>query len=325
MQWLDEKIRELEQFRPPLTKRPDFAAFWQKTREQTNRVPLHPDRQLVEHPISNITVFDISYCGFDDTPIHGWFILPNDRSNRANEAGQLPCLIHYHGFTGNRGYPADFAAWTSMGVAVLSIDCRDQSGMTGNRQPTDSGASQSVVCRGILDPQTYYFRAVYMDCVKAIDFACAQPEIDPKRIIIEGGSQGGALGMAVCSLDDRPWLAMVDVPSNSLFEERVIQAHGSFAAVTDYLKGHPEQISQALTTLSYFDTLNMADQIRCPVLASVGLNDQTCPARCYYASYNRITSDKQIRVYPFNGHEGGHSVHFEEKLRYLAEALKTKA
>ena len=81
MQWLDEKIRELEQFRPPLTKRPDFAAFWQKTREQTNRVPLHPDRQLVEHPISNITVFDISYCGFDDTPIHGWFILQIGRAS----------------------------------------------------------------------------------------------------------------------------------------------------------------------------------------------------------------------------------------------------
>lgn len=325
MQWLDEKIRELEQFRPPLTRRPDFDAFWQRTREQANRVALRPERQQVDYPISSMKVFDISYCGFDDTPIHGWLIIPDNGPDHTNDLGQYPCLIHYHGFTGSRGRPLDFAAWTGMGVAVLSIDCRDQGGSTGNRQPTVSGSTQSVVCRGILDPETYYFRSVYMDCIKAIDFACVQPEVDPRRIIIEGGSQGGALGMAVCSLDDRPWLAMVDVPSNSLLDERVIHAHGSFSAVTDYLKGHPEETSQALTTLSYFDTMNMAGQIRCPVLASVGLNDQTCPARCYYASYNRINSPKQIRVYPFNGHEGGHNIHFEEKLRFLAAALEDEA
>lgn len=330
MQWLEQQIHELEQFCPPLTRQPDFDDFWRKTLEHTHRVPLRPLRQLVDYPNRNITVYDIDYCGFDDTPIHGWLILPMPAASAVQDLAEpagpsrtpVPCLIHYHGFGGSRGYPADFMAWVALGVAVLSIDCRDQSGMTGNHQATNSGASQSVVCRGILDPQSYYFRSVYMDCVKAIDFACAQTEINPQRIIIEGGSQGGALGMAVCSLDTRPWLAMVDVPSNSLLEERVIRAHGSFAAVTDYLKDHPGHTEQALVTLSYFDTMNMAEHIKCPLLASVGLNDQTCPARCYYASYNRITSTKQIRIYPFNGHEGGHGIQHEEKIRFLAEALQ---
>ncbi len=57
----------------------------------------------------------------------------------------------------------------------------------------------NVVTKGILNKEEYYFRAIYMDCLKAIDFAYEQKNIDKDRIIIEGGSQGGAHGMAVCS------------------------------------------------------------------------------------------------------------------------------
>ena len=51
-----------------------------------------------------------------------------------------------------------------------------------------------------------------MDCVKALDFAEGCLEVDPERLVIEGGSQGGALGMAVCALDARPRLGILNVP-----------------------------------------------------------------------------------------------------------------
>ena len=41
----------------------------------------------------------ISYNGFDETRIHGWLILPVFLKQE-----RYPCLIHYHGFTGDRGY-----------------------------------------------------------------------------------------------------------------------------------------------------------------------------------------------------------------------------
>ncbi len=316
MSYLDEKTAELAAYLPPLTREADFDLFWESTRAQADAVPLEARRTPYPYPIPSVAVSDIQYGGFDGTPIHGWMIVPTWR-----QAGRLPCLIHYHGFTGNRGLPCDFTAWTSLGVAVLSVDCRQQTGDTGTRAALSGGCTQSVVCQGILDPYEYYFRAVYMDCVRAIDFAAAQPDIDPDRIVLEGGSQGGALGMAVSALDERPWLAMVDVPSNSLLHERVINAHGSFSAVTDYLKIHAHLTDQVFRTLSYFDTMNLADRIRCPLLASVALNDTTCPAKFYFASYNRITSPKEIVIYPFNGHEGGRNVQLQRKLSFLADHL----
>jgi len=102
-------------------------------------------------------------------------------------------------------------------------------------------------------------------------------------------------------------------------------AHGSFSAVTDYLKVFPQRVEKVFETLSYFDTMNMADRIQCPVFASVALKDNTCPAQMYFASYNRIKASRDIRIYPFNGHEGGGRVHNELKLKFLREHMKGEA
>ena len=130
---------------PPLTRRPDFSEFWRLTLEKTRQVPLQPYRQVVDYPNRSVTVYDIHYCGFDETPIHGWLILPFSQAAGPGGPGgpgaaglpdPVPCLIHYHGFTGNRGQPSDFMHWVGLGLAVLSVDCREQSGATGNRAAT---------------------------------------------------------------------------------------------------------------------------------------------------------------------------------------------
>jgi cephalosporin-C deacetylase len=307
---------ELANVMPPLTRRPDHDEFWRRTLDETHRVPLEPTRVLRDYPSPFVKVHDITYRGFDRTPIHGLYLVPAFLPQTA-----LPCIVSYHGFGGNCGHPSSFMSWVMMGVAVLSVDCRDQSGRTGNRAFYTNGA-MNVVSKGVLDKEEYYYRAVYMDCVKAVDFAAAQPEVDAKRIIIEGGSQGGGLGTAVCALDERPALAMLDVPSHSNIVKRIQGAHGMFSAVTDYLRSRPDHMDKVYETMSYFDTMNMAERIRCRLLASVGLKDTTCPPECYFATYNRITSPKAVRIYPFAGHEGGGTFHHELKLRFLREFLR---
>jgi cephalosporin-C deacetylase len=316
--YIDRVSKELFEYLPPLTKKEDFDEFWKATISIAKSVPMNIEMELYDYPSPYVEVYSISYNGFDDTRIHGWYMIPRIEKDKDKK---YPCLIHYHGFSWNRGKPADFMQWILMGVAVISIDCRDQSGLTGNSAKYSNGYTTNLNCKGILNKEEYYYRAVYMDCMKAIDFACEQKEVESTKIIIEGGSQGGALGMAVCALDERPYLAMVDVPSNSNIEKRVENAFGSFASVTEYLKLYPDKVDEALDTLSYFDTMNMADKIKCKVLASVGLKDTTCPAKMYFATYNRITSNKQIEIYPFNGHEGGREFHNEIKLRFLKDNL----
>ncbi len=317
MSFAESILDELYEYKPPLTRREDFDEFWEGTIAKSQEVPLEPELKPYDYPSPFVEVYDITYNGFDYTKIHGWYIIP-----KFVEKKSLPCIVHYHGYGGNRGRPADFMPWIMLGMAVISIDCRDQNGDTGTRAIYSSGSTQSVVCKGILDKNEYYFRSVYMDCIRAIDFAYTREEIDKERIIVEGGSQGGALAMAVAALDnDRVFASLADVPSNSNIEKRIEGSHGSFSSVTQYLKTHPDKIEKVYETLSYFDTMNMADRIKCPVLASVGLQDNVCPAKLYFATYNRIQSQKDIKIYPFNGHEGGGAIQNEVKLRYVQELM----
>jgi cephalosporin-C deacetylase len=316
MNSVDAIIKDLHRYKPALTKKKDFDAFWRKTIAITKKNPLNPTKEVYDYPSDIVKAWSITYNGFDDTLIHGWYILP-----AFVKPNKIPCLIHYHGYTDNRGSVSDFMQWIAMGVAVISVDCREQSGLTGNTARYSTGSTQSVTAKGLLDKDEYYYRAAYMDCLKAIDFACGRKEVDQSRIIIEGGSQGGGIGMAVCALDPRPWLAMLDVPSYSNLEKKIEGLHGSHSSIADFLKVYPDKVRQVYDTLSYFDTMNMADKIKCKLLASVGLKDTTCPAKLYFASYNRIKSPKEIRLYPFNGHEGGGRFHNEVKLRFLWENL----
>lgn len=314
--YLEQKLQELSQYLPPLTKQEDFDDFWQRTIAKANAVPLNALAEEVPYTSPYVSVYSITYQGMDDTPIYGWYITPKFLQGK-----KVPCVIRYHGLGGNRAQPNNHLLWPMHGMAVLAVECRDQSGLTRDFARYTSGLSGNVTLRGILDKEEYYFTNVYMDCLKALDFACTRPEVDPSKLILDGGSQGGALVSAISALDDRPFLAMADVPSNSDIAQRVVGKTGSFGSVQDYLCKHPQHTDRVLETLSYFDTMNMADKITCPTLASVGLKDTTCPAQQYFATYNRIHGEKQIALYPFNGHEGGGNLHTEAKLRFVMEHL----
>ena len=316
MGYLQDRIAELEAYLPPLTRRADFDEFWARTLKQARSVPLDGVLRKVDYPARAVAVYDVEYNGFDATRIHGWLVVPAFMGKE-----KYPLMVQYHGFTGSRGVPSDHMAFAMLGCAVLAVDCREQGGVTGNSAVyTGSGMVSNLNSKGILDKDEYYYRAVYMDCVKALDLAAGLSFIDEDRMFVRGTSQGGALGMAVSALDDRVKLALVNVPSNSNIEYRVEHRHGSFSSVNDYLRRFPENLDKAYDTLSYFDTMNMADRIRARVFASVALADPVCPAKCYYATYNRITSDKRICVYPFNEHDGARDTHVEKEIAFVRES-----
>lgn len=47
--------------------------------------------------------------------------------------------------------------------------------------------------------------------------------------------------------------------------------------------------------------------------------DTICPPSTVYAAYNHYTGPKDLKVYPYNGHEGGAEFQTLERLRFLAQ------
>jgi cephalosporin-C deacetylase len=75
-------------------------------------------------------------------------------------------------------------------------------------------------------------------------------------------------------------------------------------------------------SLSYFDGVNLAARARGRALFSVGLMDPICPPSTVFAAYNHYGGPKEIRVYPYNQHEGGGSFQTVEKLNFLKDLWK---
>lgn len=306
--------QEFLSYLPALTKQPDFDSFWthvKNDRHLTSDCGTKP----MDIPLRSIDAKHIWFTSYDGTILSGWLSVPTTFS------APYPCIIRFHGYGGHKGYPHEFLPWNDLGYAVLSMDIRGQNGSSGDGVGYRTGSSMSPMCQGILDKDEYYLKHLYLDALGCVEIAASLPKIDNTKLIVAGGSQGGALATAAAALDKRIYACICDVPSNSDIIQRVIGGYGSFGAVRDYLKSNPVYYNRVFEVLSYFDTMNLAEQISCPVYASVGLADTVCPAKCFFATYNRITAPKEISIYPFAGHEGGGTIRSWEKLWILRSLL----
>jgi cephalosporin-C deacetylase len=178
------------------------------------------------------------------------------------------------------------------------------------------------MARGIFDPRAYYYRRLIRDAVRAVEAARAHPAVDPAQIAVAGASQGGALSLAVAGLVPDLAAALPSVPFLCHFRRAVnITDADPYFEIQRFLRIHRDRIDLVLGNLDYFDGINFAARASCPALFSTALMDEICPPSTVFAAYNHYSGPKQIKVYPFNHHEGGESFHDMEKLRFLESAL----
>lgn len=319
MPQVDWELSRLREYRPPLTREPDFDAYWEATLAQAAGIPLESEIvSVAEYPVPEVRVARAYYTGWAGARICGWWLVPPDHAPGARN-GKRSAMVFYHGYSGNKAHVDQYLGWVLQGYCVLAVDTRGQSGESTDPKAYPGGHATGWMTMGILDPHEYYYRGAYVDCVRALDFLAAQPEVDQSRIGLTGGSQGGALTLAVAALDpqQRARVAMADVPYLCHFRRAVdVASQPPYTEIAVYCRAWPEREAQVFRTLSYIDNMNLAERITCPVLMNVGLQDVICPPSTIFAAFNHLTtSTREMKVFPYNGHEGNPS-HTLEKLRW---------
>ncbi len=315
----DLPLDELQVYTPPREEPHDFDLFWQNTLAAAREFPLDARFEPVDVGLRTVDAFDVTYAGYGGQPIKGWLLLPHHRTE------PLPCVVEFIGYGGGRGFPIDWLLWSSAGYAHFIMDTRGQGSAwrPGDTPDLPDGANPSYpgfMTQGVLDPKTYYYRRVFTDAVRAIEAARSHPAVDAARIAAKGGSQGGGITLAVSGLVPDLAAALPDVPFLCYFRRATtITDKMPYLEIATYCKVHRDKIGAVFNTLSYFDGMNFAVRAQAPALFSVGLMDEICPPSTVYAAYNHYAGSKDIRIWPFNNHEGGETYQAMEQMAFLRE------
>jgi cephalosporin-C deacetylase len=313
---MDMPLDALHRYKPSLYREEDFSTFWTSTVSEAMSQPLNAELVPYDVHAKGVTCYAVRFDGFGGGRIAGWYLRPD-------AAGKVPGLMCYHGYGGRGQRPLDLLAIASQGIAVLSMDCRGQNGESQDTSIVPEGQVGGWMTKGIRDRKTYYYRYVYADALRALELLARRHEVDPDRLALTGGSQGGGITLAAAALTERPLaLAMPDIPFLCDFRRAIeITGAGPYPEIITLLKAFPEWRDRAMRTLSYFDCMNLAPDIRCRTIVSNGLWDDVCPPSTIFGMYHHLQCEKQMAVYPYHKHEVPYE-HNELRFRTLIEVLR---
>jgi len=318
----DLPLDELVRYRPDVREPDDFDAFWSRTLDEARTHDLDVEAREVDTPYRTVAVRDVSFRGFGGDRIGAWFTVP-----RGADGAVLPAVVEFIGYNGGRDLPGESLRWASAGYAHLLVDTRGQGarwgggGRTGDPHGSDPSAP-GFMTRGIGHPDTYFYRRVFTDAVRAVDAVRALPGVDPARVAVQGVSQGGGITLAVAGLVADLVAVMPDVPFLCHFARALdVCDKDPYAEITRYLSVHRRRVDEVLHTLSYVDGVNFARRANAPALFSVALMDLVCPPSTVYAAYHHYAGPRDVEVYHYNDHEGGESYQRQAQIRWLDGVL----
>lgn len=171
---------------------------------------------------------------------------------------------------------------------------------------------------GLDNRDNYYMRHVYAACVRAIDMLTSLPDWDGRNVIVQGGSQGGALALITAGLDERVTLCVANHPALSDMAGYLDHRAGGYPHLN---KLNSQLTSEKVRTLQYYDVVNFARRIKVPVYLTWGFNDNTCPPTTSYIVYNLISAPKEALITPINEHWTSDATNYGQ-MEWIKKRLK---
>jgi len=281
-----------EQIKPTTTLPSDFEQFWDGAKADLAKIPINPVLTLMpERCTDKVDVYHVSIDNIKGK-IYGILCKPKAE-------GKYPAILHVPG-AGIRPYYGDVRS-AEKGIITFQIGIH---GIPVNLEQKvydnlGSGALNGYQVSNMDDKDNYYYKRVYLGCVRAVDFIESLDCFNGQDIAVTGGSQGGALSIITAALDSRIDYLAAFYPALS---DLTGYLHGRAGGWPHMFKDNFTNKPQKIETSKYYDVVNFARFVKVPGWYSWGYNDNVCPPTSMHAAYNVIPGSKELHLFQETQH-----------------------
>ena len=282
----------------PYTKNPaDFDAFWQKNLEEARKTPVSITCEPApEYSNDKVETSLLKIRTDRRHSVYAYLMKPKKQ-------GRYPVVLTPPG-AGIKTIKNVSVDYAEQGMIRLMMEIHGISPKLTDEQFKDISNAFSdengYLENGLDNRDNYYMKHVYVACVRAIDFLTSLPEWDGKNVFVQGGSQGGALSLITAGLDPRVTACVANHPA--LSDMAGYAEQGRTGGYPHFHRENQMLTPEKIQTLQYYDVVNFARRIKCPVYLTWGYNDNVCPPTTSYVVWNLITSPKESLITPINEH-----------------------
>ena len=283
--------------KPTVESPQDFTAFWDKAKANLSKIPLDAHMTLLpERCTENVNVYHVNIQNDRvGSRIYGILCVPK-------KEGKYPALLQVPG-AGIRPYEGDIdnaeKGMITLTIGIHGIPVNLDESVYNNLR---SGALNGYWYFNLDNKDRYYYKRVYLGCVRANDFLTSLPQFDGTNLGVTGGSQGGALSIITAALDTRVKFLAAFYPALSDMTGYLNGRAGGWPHLFNKDNLAFNNSKEKIETIGYYDVVNFARQLKTPGIYSWGFNDETCPPTSMYAAYNQIAAPKTLHLALETGH-----------------------
>ncbi|KAA1242365.1 acetylxylan esterase [Aquimarina sp. RZ0] len=284
--------------KPSSTEPEGFNDYWKKALDELKSVkPKFKIKKVDSLCTEKRNGYIVHMQSIGDKTIYGYYFRPKKK-------GKFATILHVPGYGYGFEYLDGFL--NSKEDVVELAFCVRGHGLSKKAFHTEfpvPGFFGHKIC----DRDSIAYRQIYMDCIRAVDFLVSRQEVDSSRIGVTGSSQGGGLALMTAGLASEHISACA---YGNPFPVDLKNLLRIIPLVQDVLKGFIAYYNddcnyeEGLQTFDFFDARHFAKHIKGTTFYVTGLEDDDCPPRLGFSTYNEINAPKQFLIYPNDSHVG---------------------
>lgn len=287
----------------PYTREPaDFLDFWEKNKAEAAAFPLKYSKERApEYCTEKVECYLIKLqLNRQGQAVYGYLFYPKEAREKS-----CPVVLCPPG-AGIKTIkePLRHKYYAEQGCIRLEMEIHGLNPTMSDREFREistafNGKENGYLSNGLDNRDHYYMKRVYLACIRAIDLLTSLPEWDGRNVIVQGGSQGGALALVTAGLDRRVTACVANHPA--LSDMAGYQA-GRAGGYPHFFRTPGMDTPEKLETMAYYDVVNFARHIQATTYMTWGYNDDVCPPTTSYIVYNLLTCPKEALITPINEH-----------------------